>query len=363
MDLDVPRHYDWGSTLYGSMLWGLSTGGTCNKPDLQFFSYPLMPWFWAYFRCLSPYTKAENENMDPWPAGRLYDGYQIETKRGGQNDTCTHSVIQVRYQIDNFPFDSVVWSPWEDSEWKTKPEVEEAKLMSVTRRVFYDPFGHNVLYLGERCLKQVLGMTVIPCNPPDLLVQINNDYLYTNHQLNSLDYVEVPDHEYKLWCKEKSVGKYTGAIVHEGNRDLYGTHDNDAYVRKPGPQRKRRYTEDLVPIDRHLFPYPTKNLTSRVCGPNFEAVHIPIGMEYLGEYPQPNYNVNMGTTVSIICPLFFIYSTCEKNINSCRCSGVRCIQEMWKQAYMESQQQLMAQQQCYFDITKELQYKIKYGRD
>ncbi|XP_026429233.1 uncharacterized protein LOC113325242 [Papaver somniferum] len=126
-DLNVLRHYDWRSSLYGSILWGLNTGVTCNKPDLQFFSYPLMPWFWAYFRCLFPYTKAENENMDPWPAGRLYDGDQRDLRKGAQSDTGTHSVTLVRYHIDNFPLDSVVWSPWEDSEWKTNLEVVDAR--------------------------------------------------------------------------------------------------------------------------------------------------------------------------------------------------------------------------------------------
>ncbi|XP_026377310.1 uncharacterized protein LOC113271634 [Papaver somniferum] len=83
----------------------------------------------------------------------------------------------------------------------------------------------------------------------------------------------------------------------------------------------------MVPVDRHLFSYPTKNLTSQICGPDFKAIDMHIGMEYLGEYPQPNYNVNRGTA-----------------------------------AYQDSQQQLMDQQHFYIYYTKKLQYKIKCGQ-
>ncbi|KAI3967865.1 hypothetical protein MKW92_016124, partial [Papaver armeniacum] len=66
--------------------------------------------------------------------------------------------------------DAVIWDPWfGDSEHQHNDAFQTALEMSKRRCVFKDKDGARAsVYLAERCMRQVLGTIVIPCNPPRL---------------------------------------------------------------------------------------------------------------------------------------------------------------------------------------------------
>ncbi|KAI3953187.1 hypothetical protein MKX01_042182, partial [Papaver californicum] len=119
----------------------------------------LQLWFYIYFRTLTPLLR-EGIFLDEWPAVMVFRRDNLARR---QQDNAKHSLTTARQQIEWRTIVGTKWNPWVGSQIDEHPDIRHARLLSMQRVVFYDPEHEtNILYLGERFLKQMLGQIVIP---------------------------------------------------------------------------------------------------------------------------------------------------------------------------------------------------------
>lgn len=147
--------------------------------------------------------------------------------------------------------------------------------------------ANNPLYFGERCLRQIGEITVIPVNPPDVLVNITTQYLYNDPNRNFLHFSEVTAFEYMECWSRRFVRKYSKIVEHEGNRYMYSSQDPNAYIHLPPPIRESTYTNKLLLID-HCFFSSVLDPTIRFTNESGRPVKRHIGNEYLSAVHRPS---------------------------------------------------------------------------
>ena len=103
-------------------------------------------------------------STDVWPRICAYNKDRLAKT---QVDRGKHSVTFVREQVERRSLSSIVWNPYDRSKYIMEEDLREAFILSLKRVVFFDPESNKgVLYLGDRCWRQLMNQVAIPPDPP-----------------------------------------------------------------------------------------------------------------------------------------------------------------------------------------------------
>ncbi|RZC49471.1 hypothetical protein C5167_017897 [Papaver somniferum] len=169
-NLDVVGSYDWGTPSLGVLYKHLDDSSSCKQKDMGGMSMILEFLYYFYFRNFQPVLK-ENlkyDELDPHPVVLLFT--MSNFRNMGQVDIHKHYVSDARTQIDMRMGDAAIWDPWFlDTVHQHNDAFQTTHEMSKRRYLFKDVKDGTraSAYLFERCMRQVLGAIVVPCNPLD----------------------------------------------------------------------------------------------------------------------------------------------------------------------------------------------------
>ncbi|KAI3871756.1 hypothetical protein MKX03_011180, partial [Papaver bracteatum] len=143
----------------------------------------------------------------------------IHTERVKQSDSGKHYVNNAKRQVDlRLSPGVVIWQPWVMNSHYEDEEVVLSRELSVKIIYFRGVVDtkDEVLYLGERCLRQVLGIISILCPPPDFLITRTEDIREGVH------YSIADDTEFVGWWKTISMGPLFPYLSHVQNHEEVG---------------------------------------------------------------------------------------------------------------------------------------------
>ncbi|XP_026417221.1 protein MAIN-LIKE 2-like [Papaver somniferum] len=164
-NLDVVGSYDWGTLALGVLYKHLDDWSSCKQKDLGGMSMILEFWYYFYFRNYQPVLKKslKDDELDPHPAILLFSGTNLKNR--GQVDLHKHSVSDARAQIAMTMGDAVIWDPWFRDSAQQHTDAFQAALEMSSRIFVFKCVKEGTrasTYLAERCMRQVLGVVVIP---------------------------------------------------------------------------------------------------------------------------------------------------------------------------------------------------------
>ncbi|KAI3860023.1 hypothetical protein MKW92_028805, partial [Papaver armeniacum] len=113
---------------------------------------------------------------------------------------------------------AVVWQAWVLNAHYEDEEVVLAREVSRKRIYFRGVVDtkDEVIYLGERCLRQVLGIISIPCPPPDFSIIRSEDII------EGVNYFLADETEYVRWWKTVSMGPLLPDLSRVQNHEEVG---------------------------------------------------------------------------------------------------------------------------------------------
>ncbi|KAI3836142.1 hypothetical protein MKX03_028121, partial [Papaver bracteatum] len=149
---------------------------------------------------------------------------------------------------------AVVWKPWVMNAHYEDEEVVLARELSVKRIYFRGVVDtkDEVLYLGERRLRQVLGIISIPCPPPEFSTTRTEDIREGVH------YSITDDTEYVHWWKTVSMGPLLPDFSHVQNHEEVGIGNIESSRFVPNVPAPSQFVETFVYTQPEMpFTFPT----------------------------------------------------------------------------------------------------------
>ncbi|KAF9603185.1 hypothetical protein IFM89_034518 [Coptis chinensis] len=286
--------YDWGGAAYAYLIrsldkvcrYGTEPGTKTMSAIWQVLEY----WYYSYCQNGMHVHKVPEPNQ--FPAINNW-GPSFRLRASGEG---RHILDLARQQLEFRSRASIIWQPWKG--YIEHHYVQRAKELTDLRCIVFGAHVHT-WYLGERCLRQVTGETLIPCAPPSpadlsLASPATLQWWSENVGVPAASLVRpVSEDQYKAYWGHVSVGMLLPALRRAVNVDYIGPSglQDDVHISQPVdatlsytpyPQRERE-------VDA---PDTASNWTIPITLQNGQIIHHhiePVGRESVPQLPISNH--------------------------------------------------------------------------